>query len=171
RFVLARGPGNNLLRSRFDGAQISAHVCWDPELGAIGAFFLSTLGLEKKDGVKVEGRSISITPIRCSPSCSPTTRSTIRRSANRNRARTIPARANSSRTTRQASVLTAWTSCSEDNLHPLGVMTSRATNTGTLKTSGQTNPRARLHQGDADLCTGGATAYSRFIPPGGPSRP
>ena len=31
---------------------------WDRkfELGAIGAFFLSTLGLEKKDGVKVEGK-------------------------------------------------------------------------------------------------------------------
>ena len=39
------------------------------------------------------------------------------------------------------------------------------------ETSGQTNPRARLHQGDADLCTGDAPAYPRFIPPGGPSRP
>src|SRR5712692_7450127 len=28
-----------------------------------------------------------------------------------------------------------------------------------------------MHQGDADLCAGGAPGYSRFIPPGGPSRP
>ena len=53
----------------------------------------------------------------------------------------------------------------------LGATIRRATNTGAQKTSGQTNPRARLHQGDADLCVSGAPVYSRFIPPGGPSRP
>ena len=57
------------------------------------------------------------------------------------------------------------------DLHPFGVTTSRATNTGAQKISGQTNPRARLHQGDADFCAGGASGYSRFIPPGAPSRP
>jgi hypothetical protein len=57
------------------------------------------------------------------------------------------------------------------DLHPSRATTSRATNTDAQKTSGQTNPRARLHQGEADLCAGGAPAYSRFIPPGGPSRP
>jgi hypothetical protein len=63
-----------------------------------------------------------------------------------------------------------YPTCSRLTSAPLGAATSRATNTGALKTSGQTNPRARLHQGDADLCTGGAPAYSRFIPPGGPKR-
>jgi hypothetical protein len=47
--------------------------------------------------------------------------------------------------------------------------TSRATNTGAQKASDQTKLRARLHHDDADLCTGGAPAYSRFIPTGGPS--
>ena len=55
--------------------------------------------------------------------------------------------------------------------HPFRVTTSLATNTGAQKTSSQTNPRARLHQGDADFCAGGASGYSCFIPPGAPSRP
>jgi hypothetical protein len=64
-----------------------------------------------------------------------------------------------------------YPTCSQLTSTLLGATTSRATNTGAQKTSGQTNPRARLHQGDADLCAGGAPGYSRFIPPGGPSRP
>jgi hypothetical protein len=57
------------------------------------------------------------------------------------------------------------------DLHPFRVTTSLATNTGAQKTSGQTNTRARPHQGDADFCAGGASGYSCFIPPGAPSRP
>src|SRR5262249_25392374 len=64
-----------------------------------------------------------------------------------------------------------YPTCSQRTSALLGATTSRATNTGAQKTSGQTNPRARLHQGDADLCAGCATGYSCFIPPGGPSRP
>ena len=64
-----------------------------------------------------------------------------------------------------------YPTCSQLTPALRGATISRATNTGAQKTSGQTNPRAPLHQGDADLCADGAAAYSRFIPPGGPSRP
>src|SRR6516165_3689715 len=45
-------------------------------------------------------------------------------------------------------------------------MTSLATNTGAQKTSGQTNPRARLHQDDADLCAGRRLSVPLFHPSG-----
>jgi hypothetical protein len=52
-----------------------------------------------------------------------------------------------------------YPTCSQLTSTPLGATTSRATNTGAQKTSGQTNPRAQLHQGDADLCAGGLIGF------------
>ena len=112
RFQLRQGVKSNW------GNELTAEDVkwtWDRKfaLGALGAFFLSTLGLENKDGVKVEGKyTVSINLDQSKPACWPssspisTTRSTTRQSASRNRTPTIRGRASSSKTIPPASAPT-----------------------------------------------------------------
>ena len=121
RFQLRQGVKSNW------GNELTAEDVkwtWDRKfaLGAIGAFYLSTLGLENKDGVKVEGKyTVSINLDNpesaarqaAAQSLQPDLR--LHEVQSRSRPRTIPGRASSSRTTRPASARIAWTSCSEDS--------------------------------------------------------